>query len=97
MSAYHNYLQNKIIPKLLKKLGYSLKYTKLLNIIRKKKISNMEILQAITSSIKYNDFIKKYKLENINSQHFNNFCEDIVVLITFSDDSNLYFYHVSDF
>ena len=97
MVEYHNYLQNKIIPKLLKKLGYYSKYGRLLNIMREKNISNLEILQVITSSIKFNKFIEDYNLENINSEDIKKFCEDIVVLITFSDDSNLYFYHVSDF
>ena len=97
MCDYHEYLQNKIIPKLLKKLGYFSDYEELLQKINEHKISNFEILQSITNKTKFENFIETYKLGNIKLEHFKKYCEDIITLITFSDDAYLYFYLVSDF
>ena len=98
MSYYYEYLQNNIIPKLLTKLGYNNENKDLIKIIKENNISNSEILQVITCKYKFNDFLERYDLGgNINPEYFKNYCDNIIPLITFSDDSELYFFSVSDF
>ena len=44
------------------------------------------------------NFLNRYNLKNkLNPKHLKNFCNDIIPLITFSDDSELYFFDTSDF
>ena len=98
MSEYQGYLQNKLIPKLLRKLGYIWEKKEIYDILIEKKIKKFEILQAISSKIKMENFLNRYNLKNkLNPKHLKNFCNDIIPLITFSDDSELYFFDTSDF
>ena len=100
MSEYQSYLQNNIIPKLLNKLGYIPKYNQLSKIIKDdtKNIPHFEILQAITSRYILKHFLEKYDPQKtIDIENFKDYSEDIIPLITFSDDSELYFYNIYDF
>jgi len=101
MRGYSEYLQNQVIPKLLKRLGYiwESKEKELYNNLYNKNISNLELLQAISNKYKLENFKNRYKeeidlIENINLKKF---CDNIIPLITFSDNSEIYFYSVSDF
>ena len=102
MSGYSEYLQNQVIPKLLKRLGYIWEnkekefYNKLCNL----KVSNLELLQAISNKYKLENFKNRYKeeIDLIQSKlNLKKFCDNIIPLITFSDNSQIYFYAVSDF
>ena len=100
MFEYQSYLQNNIIPKLLNKLGYIPKYNQLSKIIKDdtKNIPHFEILQAITSRYILKHFLEKYDPQKtIDFENFKDYSEDIIPLITFSDDSQLYFYNIYDF
>ena len=100
MYVYQKYLQNNIIPGLLKKLGYISKYKQLSKIINDetKKITTFEKLQAISNKYILKHFLETYDTKKtINLENFKNYSEDIILLITFTDDSELYFWNVYDF
>ena len=98
MSDYHKYLQNQLIPKLLRKLGYEFKKNEFYKTIVQNNISNLELLQAIRSKKKLESFLKSYNLKQpLNLKDIKDFSDNIIPLITFSDDSELYFFDVSDF
>ena len=98
MKEYYNFLQNNVIPKLLNKLGYSNNIENdkdLKELIKKKGISNYELLQAMSSEIRRKNFFNRYGI--LKKGNLNKFCNDIVVLITFSDDSKLCFFDATEF
>ena len=97
MKDYYNLLQNQVIPQLLRQLGYfssEEEYKQFLENLEKKKISDCELLNAMSSERRRNDFLDSYNLKN---DDFIKFCKDIVVLITFSDNSKIYFFDVRQF
>ena len=99
MHEYTEILQNKIIPRLLRKLGYYWEelesYYKL---IKEKNITNFEILQAISSKYKLENFLSYYNLKySIAPEDLKLFSNNIIPLITFSTNSKFYFYDVLQF
>ena len=98
MKEYALYLQNQLIPRILRKLGYFWKETEFYNKLVEKKITNFELLQAISSKIKLENFLNYYNLKNsINPEDLKLFCNNIIPLITFSTHSHLYFYDIFKF
>ena len=100
MNWISQYLQNEVIYKLLIKLGYNLQDKDKDNFQKLKElnINNFEILQAITSEIKLKIFYEKYNLENEISKEWLKSCyKKMVLLITFSQTSNLYLFNITDF
>ena len=98
MSSYNKYLQNNLIPKLLRKLNYFWTNQKFFDLPCKKGIGKFELRQAISSKIKLERFLERYDLKDkIKPYDLKYFCDDIIPLITFSDDGNPYFYDISDF
>ena len=98
MSEFYDYLQHQLIPQLLFKLDYYWKEDGLYDILCQLKVKNLELLQAISSKYKLDNFIKKYNFENIlRNKNLKYLCDDIIPLITFSDDSKLYFFTNKDF
>ena len=98
MHKYTDNLQNQLIPKLLRKLGYLWEETDLYNKLVEKKVTNFELLQAISSKIKLENFLKYYNMkDSIKPEALKKFCNNIIPLITFSDDSDLYFYDIFKF
>ena len=92
MSSYTKFIQNELIPGVLYKLGYIWEDNKFFDLLRSKNITNFEFLQAISSKIKLKNFLEKYDLKELISEiNLKYFCNDIIPLITFSDDSKLYF------
>ena len=97
MYGFSDYLQHKVIPKLLLKLNYG-KNSQFFQKINKLNLNNFELLQIISNKYKLKKFLNKYKLENeIDEENIKTIFQDIIVLITFSDDSQLYFFNISDF
>ena len=95
MKNYYNLLQNQIIPQLLRKLNYfSSEGEEYMKDFDKKKISNCDLLSAISSEIRRDNFLKRYDL---NLEKFKKFCQNIAILITFSDDSKIYFFDSRQF
>ena len=101
---YYENLQNKIIPKLLNKLGYSgLKgnFQELYELIKENKISMFELLNIWTSKIKRDNFLKENNLKDVYSEEkikeIEKVLQDVIILITFSDDSQLLFLDKSQF
>ena len=95
MKNYYNLLQNQIIPQLLRKLNYfSSEGEEYMKDFDKKKISNYDLLNAISSEIRRNNFLKRYDLD---IEKFKKLCQNIAILITFSDDSKIYFFDSRQF
>ena len=68
MCNYTKYIQNQLIPTLLKELGYVWEDSKFFDLLRSKKVTNFEFLQAISSKIKLKMFLEKYYLQDIRSE-----------------------------
>ena len=95
MKNYYNLLQNQIIPQLLRKLNYfSSEGEEYIKDFDKKNISNCDLLNAISSEIRRNNFLTRYDLK---IEKFKKFCQNIAILITFSDDSKIYFFDSRQF
>ena len=98
MSEFSEYLQHKVIPNLLIRLNYLGESKEFFNKLCELNISNLELLQAITSKYILENFLNIHGLKNkYNENKIKNFCDNIITLITFSDDSQLYFLNVLDF
>ena len=98
MIKYADDLQKQIIPKLLRKLGYFWEDKDFYNKLVEKKVTNVELLYAISSKIKLDKFLKYYNLQDsINPEALKKFCNNIIPLITFSDGSDFYFYDIFKF
>ena len=98
MYNYTDDLQKQIIPKLLYKLGYVWEDIDFYNKLVEKKVTNIELLYAISSKIKLDKFLKDYNLQDsINPEALKKFCNNIIPLITFSDGSDFYFYDIHKF
>ena len=104
LENYYVNLQNKIIPQLLEKLGYigiKDKMPELDKLIKEKKISKFDLLMLWSSKIRREKFLKDNELKKTYSEdkikEIGKILQDIIILITFSDKSELYFYDKSDF
>ena len=98
MYNYTDDLQKQIIPKLLYKLGYVWEDKDFYNKLVEKKVTNIELLYAISSKIMLDKFLKDYNLQDsINPEALKKFCNNIIPLITFSDGSDFYFYDIHKF
>ena len=107
MKKYYKYLQNDLIPNLLEKLGYSDFNDinpELSKILKNKEIKEKELLGAMSSSIRTESFLKLLNLGIINEnekkktlKQLKQMCEKIILLITFTDNSELYFFNISNF
>ena len=98
MFEFTDYLQKQIIPKLLRKLGYLWEEIDFYNKLVEKNVTNIELLYAISSKIKLENFLKHYNLQDsINPEALKKFCNNIIPLITFSDGSDFYFYDILKF
>ena len=104
MKEYYKVLQNKIIPKLLEKLGYKgIKdiMPEIEELLHENKITMFDLLMCWSSEIRYENFIKDHNLTNkitkSKIKQLREACQDMIALITFSDKSELYFYDPSQF
>ena len=98
MFEFTDYLQKQIIPKLLRKLGYLWEEIDFYNKLVEKNVTNIELLYAISSKIKLENFLKHYNLQDsINPEALKKFCNNIIPLITFADGSDFYFYDILKF
>ena len=104
LEDYHENLQNKIIPKLLEKLGYTgikNKVPELYELLKEIKITMFELLMLWSSRYRREKFIKKHKSKKVFSdekiKEIEKALQDVIILITFSDDSELFFYDKSEF
>ena len=98
MKKFTDSLQKQIIPKLLRKLGYLWEEIDFYNKLVEKNVTNIELLYAISSKIKLENFLKHYNLQDsINPEALKKFRNNIIPLITFSDGSDFYFYDILKF
>ena len=103
MKDYISYLQNELIPKLLEKMGYS-SFEKinpeLAESFKKHNITEFELLCSMSSNKRVERFLDKLKelgLKNINLKDLKKFSKEVVVLITFTDKSEVHFLNISNF
>ena len=104
MEDYYENIQNKIIPKLLEKLGYSgikTKIPEIYKLILEKKISMFDLLMCWSSKLRREKFFADNNLKNEYSaekiEEIKKAIQEVIILITFSDKSELRFFDKSEF
>ena len=71
-------------------------------LFEEKGIQNIELLGATSSSIRLDNFLKRHKLEYLKEEkgkieNLKKFYKEIIILISFSDIAEFYFFNISDF